>query len=109
MFSFRKVARELLPLVVLVWATLAILGGALTAVEHGVADDKDPVTMTGMGLCAITVALLLRTGVKRFLGALRPHTRYARGLEGLRAMRPVAYEKPPPAAPSPALLQILRT
>jgi hypothetical protein len=109
MCSFRKVARELLPLVVLVWATLAILSGALNAVEHGVADDKAPAAMTVMELCAITVALLLGTGAKRLLGAPRPHTRCARGREGFRAMRPVAYEKPPSVAPSPALLQILRT
>jgi hypothetical protein len=109
MFSFRKVARELLPLVVLVWATLASLDGALTAVEHGVADDKDPAAMTAMGLCTITVALLLGTGVKRLFGPPRPHTRYVRALEGFRAMRPVAYEKPPSVAPSLALLQILRT
>lgn len=109
MFSFRKVARELLPLVVLAWATLAILGGAFKAVEHSGVADKDPAAMAGMGLCAITVALLFRMGVKSLRGTPRAHTKCAWRAEGFRVMRPVAYEKPSPAALSPALLQVLRT
>lgn len=105
----RKVARAVLPLVVLAWATLVVLGGPLKAVDHGVATGEDPAAMTGIGLCAIVVALLLRTGVGPLRGAPRSSTEHAWRPGVLRPMRPAAYENPPTAAPSPALLQVLLT
>jgi hypothetical protein len=110
MFSVRRIACEILPLVVLAWATFAILGGPLKTVEHGgMAYDESPAT-AGLGICAVTVALVLRTGVRRILPAPGLVTTPVRRTgDVLRAARPAAYREPPPSPPSLERLQVLRT
>ncbi len=110
MFTTRKVAREVLPLIVLVWATLVILGGAYKAIEGGdVADgERETVATAGLGLCAVTVAALLRASAKG-PAAPRPETRTVAAPGLFRAVRPAVYARPIPTAPSLELLQILRT
>lgn len=107
MFTARRIAREVLPLIVLVWATLVVLGGAYKAIEGGVADG-DAVATAGIGLCAVTVAALLRAGT-RGPAASRPETKTVAVPGSFRSVRPVAYVRPLPTAPSLELLQILRT
>lgn len=111
MFMVRKVAREVLPLVVLIWATLVVLGGAYKAVEgSGTATvEQDPAIAAGLGLCTIIVAALLRAGAGRPQSAARPESRTVATPRVLRAVRPVAYARPLSTAPSLELLQILRT
>lgn len=84
MLAFRGVAIELLPVLVLVWATLAVLGGAAhQAVESdGVGDYA---AKTGLGLCAISVALVVRRAVGR-----KP------------SPPPMASLRPGPARPAPS-------
>jgi hypothetical protein len=108
MFTARKVAREVLPLIVLVWATLVILGGAYKAIEGGGVADGDTVASAGLGLCAVTVAALLRASTKG-PAAPRPETRTVSGPGLFRAVRPAVYARPILTAPSLELLQILRT
>jgi hypothetical protein len=110
-FLARKIARELLPLVVIAWATFVILGGALEVVEHNSAGDNGSAAASGLGLCALSTALIMRV---RSVWAVRPVLRIfvkepARKTDGLlAAQRPEAYAEPPPNAPSLQQLQILR-
>jgi hypothetical protein len=107
----RNIARELLPLVVVAWATLAILGGAVETGEHGSAADEGSMKTAGLGLCAITLAIVLTDGLRKMR---RPHklitnpARRPRRLFSRTTSRPAARAKPPPAALSLEHLQILR-
>ncbi len=70
MLVARNIARELLPLMVMMWATLAILGGAIETGEHGGAADEGSMQTAGRGLCAITLAIMLTDGLRKIH---RPH------------------------------------
>lgn len=111
MFMTRKIARELLPLVVIAWATFVILGGALKAVEKSGSPDESAAVSAGLGLCAVTVAAVLGGLVKRVIPKLRSFVLKSRdGVAGFFApRRPEAYDKPPPGPPPLQLLQVLRT
>lgn len=62
MFAARIAAVRLLPLLVVVWVTFAVLGGALYLAKHsGPPQDS----LAGMGLCAATVALLVGVRARR--------------------------------------------
>lgn len=107
MFAARKAALRLLPLLVVVWATFAVLGGALyIAKRSGV--PQDSLVEAGIGLCAATVALL--AGVR----AWRPRRDHADtpspGARIFRAVAPVARAFPsPPVVSLTRLLQVFRT
>lgn len=110
MLMARRAAREVLPLVVVVWATLVVLGGAYKGVEGGAVVNQDTATAAaGLGLCAVSVAALLRVGARRPIPVHRPETTTVAAPRMFRAARPVAYTTPLPTAPSLELLQILRT
>lgn len=111
MISMRSIARELLPLVVLAWATFAILGGAIEIGKHGSAADEGSVATAGLGLCALTLAIVLTDGLRNFRRPLKLITNPAwePRLLSRTAPCPVARAKPPPAALSLAHLQVLRT
>lgn len=66
MFAVRKVALKVLPVVVVVWATLAMVGGAFHLVNKSEAATQDAAVKAGLGLCAVSVALLMSTrGLRR--------------------------------------------
>ena len=66
MLAVRKVALKVLPLLVVAWATLAIVGGAYHLVSKSEAATQDAAVKVGLGLCAVSVALLMSTrGLRR--------------------------------------------
>lgn len=73
MFAARKAAVRLLPLLVVVWATFAVLGGALYLAKHS-GPPQDSLAEAGMGLCAATAALLvgIRAGITSICRPGRP-------------------------------------
>lgn len=107
MLAMRKVALKILPLLVVLWATLAILGGSAELANK--AADGGSAAKAGIGLCAVTVALLLSSGVKR---ASLPLLTRMPLLDAPRRQfsRTPAYPKPPPPGiPILKLLRVLRT
>jgi len=108
----RKTALRVLVLIVVVWAALAVIGGAVYVAKrggdsgHGAAIKK-----TGLGLCAVTVAVLLGKG----MGCVR-RPRPERGFVVVagkpREDVPRPIFRPNRARPGPSLtrlLQVFRT
>lgn len=112
MFSTRKIAREILPLVVIAWATFVILGGAMKAVETGF-PEGGAATGASLGLCAVSVAAVFGTGlVKRVRPAMRRlfiAEHRGKSAEFFAPPRPMAYMKPPPGLHPLRVSQVLRT
>lgn len=111
MLMTRKIAREILPLVVIAWATFVILGGAMKAVETGGSPDEGAAISAGLGLCAVSVAAVFGTGLVK---CLRPAPRtfvvdFHRNTTRLFAPRPRAYTKPPPGLHPLQISQVVRT
>lgn len=112
MFSTRKIAREILPFVVIVWATFVILGGAMKAVEKGGSPEEGASVSAGLGLCAVSAAAVFGTGfVKRLRPASRTFIAKYRGKTPgyFTPPRPRAYTKPPPELHPLQISQVLRT
>ncbi len=109
MLAMRRVALKVLPLLVVLWATLAVLGGPVVLAKKAGDADGNPAAKAGIGLCAITVAVLLSRGVrKKAAPALTrmplfkaPYLHFSR--------TPAYPETPPPGVPKIKLLQVLRT
>lgn len=102
-------ARELLPYVVMFWATFALLGGALEHTKHVEDEDGRAAAQAGVGLCTIIVACAIKAAV----GRIRPLVRRIFKLLSPRPASlgvhiPASYHKPPPYPPSLERLQILR-
>lgn len=72
--TMRYIALKVIPLLVLVWMSFAVLGGAVYTVKHGTSGDS--LAKTGMGLCAASVAILFSAGSRK----VRPPARYKRYL-----------------------------
>lgn len=109
MLIARKAAIRLLPLLVVVWATLATAGGVMHQVNQ--ADfDAGSAAKAGLGLCTISVAILSGAGIRKATSQLRsrrllPEPALQRPPRFLRFQR-----RPPPALPpSLELFQISRT
>lgn len=73
----RNIAFRLLPLLVVVWATVAVLGGALYLSKNADPPDAGDAAKAGLGLCAISVAIFAGKGIRRvmalpFVAGLRP-------------------------------------
>ncbi len=106
----RTVARELLPLVVLAWATFAILYGAPERIWNSTVDEGHT-DMSVPGLCVLGTALVLAARSVRLtrpsLAALFAHI--ARSMaRATTSLRPAAYTQPPPSFRSLKRLQRLR-
>lgn len=114
MLAFRRTAIELLPLLVLVWATLAVLGGAAHQVVEsaGLGDGVgDSAAKAGLGLCVISVALVVRWAVGRKLSP-PPTTRFSQELSRPAPLPPLAtptLEWPPTGRTRLLLLRVSRT
>jgi hypothetical protein len=109
MLVMRKVALKILPLLVVLWSTLAIVGGAVHLVNES-KTAKDTTVKTGLGLCAVTVALLMSTGARRITVPKRSRKFLRGSLPPLCASHPVAHLRPPSVGPPILqLLQVSRT
>jgi hypothetical protein len=119
MGSARNIARGVLPYVVIIWATLALLGSSHENGTHSAADAGAAIE-AGAGICgAVTMAHLLRVGS----GRIRPLVRrvfkrtpgYPARLDlfgivlAVNTLLRVAYKRPPLFPPSLERLQIMRT
>lgn len=65
MLKLRNIALRLLPLLVVVWATVAVLGGAIYLANHAGPPDAGTATKAGLGLCAVSVAIFAGKAVRR--------------------------------------------
>lgn len=104
----RNIARELLPYVVLFWATFALLGGAAEPVEK-VQTSDGAVVGTGLGLCTLSVAYLLKAARRARPLLSRIFSRACAWTNLVTVLCPVVYNRPPLFSPSLERLQILRT
>ena len=107
MIMIRRAVPTIVPLLVAVWATLAVLGGA--AHEAGDSGLSEGLAKAGIHFCIATVAafagLGLREAVARRAGASRSSSASLQH----RVARPEHYRRPPPSpVPRLRLIQILR-
>ena len=65
MLRLRDIALRLLPLLVVLWATVAVLGGAVYLAKHAGPPDAGDAATAGLGLCAVSVAVLAGKAVRR--------------------------------------------
>lgn len=98
----------------MLWATFALLGGALENSQTVGAGDGRAAVSAGIGICTITMACVATVAAER----IRPLLRRIFKPRPLRLLVPClrrliayysAYHRPPPLPPSLARLQILRT
>jgi hypothetical protein len=100
-------ARRVLPIVVVVWASLAMIGAVHLAKE---ATAKDPAAKAGLGLCAVSLAFF----VKKARGGTSPQVPAGgpvpESLSSLRSATPTVLRLPPSTGPPlPLLLRVSRT
>ncbi len=64
-------------MLVIVWATVAVLGGAIYLANHASPPDGGTAAKAGLGLCAVSVAIFAGKGIRRvavppLVAGLRP-------------------------------------
>jgi hypothetical protein len=84
-------ARRVLPSVVVVWASLAMIGGAVHLAKEAAAQDS--ATKAGLGLCAVTLAFF----VKKARGG---------GVPPIPTGRPVSEHRPEPRSAAPSVFRL---
>jgi len=102
MFLARKVALKVLPLVVVAWATLAIVGGGIHLAKQAGMDQGSAVK-AGLGLCAVSVALLVSKRARRLVPPA-PTGRLSPAYAPLFSSRPEVLRAPPPPKGPPIFL-----
>jgi hypothetical protein len=107
MLRLRNIAFRLLPLVVVVWATVAVLGGALYLARHAGPPDADHAVKAGIGLCAVSVAIFAGKAVRR---AARPPLAFGLCLAPAARLtdRTVPAFRSGPPATGPPIFRLLR-
>ena len=65
MTRLRNIAFRLLPVLVVVWATVTVLGGAIYLSNHVDPPDAGDAAKAGLGLCAVSVAVIVGRAVRR--------------------------------------------
>lgn len=109
----RDIALRLLPLLVVVWATVAVLGGAVYLVaKHADPPDGSTAAKAGLGLCAVSVAVFAGKAVRRLLAppllaGLRPVLVLPR--PQVRPPHRAVFGPPATGPPILVLLQVSRT
>lgn len=97
-------ARRVLPVVVVVWASLAIIGGAVHLANEAGAAAQDSAAKAGLGLCAVSLAFF----VKKARGDAPPPIPTGRPVPEpvslLRAPAPPAHRLQPSGGPPLSLL-----
>lgn len=104
----RNIAFGLLPLLVVIWVTVAVLGGAIYLAKHADPPDAGGVAEAGLGLCAVSVAIFAGKAVRRlapppFVAGLRP-VFLARNPQSRPAYGPLSG----PPATGPPIFRLLR-
>ncbi|CAN5883132.1 hypothetical protein BH18ACT11_BH18ACT11_11240 [soil metagenome] len=103
----RDIALRLLPLLVVLWATVAVLGGALYLARHAGPPDAGHTAKAGLGLCAISVAIFAGKAVRR--AAIPPLTFGLRTtLTSLASDHPIPDSLSGPTATGPPIFRLLR-
>lgn len=107
----RDIALRLLPLLVVLWATVALLGGAVHLVRSADPPDAGGAAKAGLGLCAVSVAVIAGKAVRRTMAPLLARLRRLPSLGRSLISRAVgAYLRPPATGPPILLLlQVSRT
>lgn len=107
MFTIRKTAAVILPLLVLAWVVVIVPGESAHSAGKEIS-AQEAAAKSGAGLCAATAVAMLSAAAGRARRPVllrRPFQRIYRS----RARRPQAYRKPPPpGVPILKLLQIIR-
>lgn len=112
MLRLREIALRLLPLLVVVWATVALLGGAVHLVRSADPPDAGAAAKAGLGLCAVSVAVIARKVVRQatappLLIQLRPVPSPRRPL--VSKVIVASLQPPTTGPPNLLLLQVSRT
>jgi hypothetical protein len=102
----RDIALRLLPLLVVVWATVAVLGGALYLVRHAGPPDAGHAAKAGLGLCAVSVAIFAGKAVRRVVPPLA--LGLGTTLTHRPSDRPVPVSLSGPPATGPPIFRLLR-
>ncbi len=109
--KLRNIAFGLLPVVVVVWVTVAVLGGAIHLAKSADPPDAGAAAKAGLGLCAISVAIFAGKAARRAAPPLLARLRRVPVIRRPQATRPhVAFLRPPATGPPILLLlQVSRT
>ncbi|HET7271149.1 MAG TPA: hypothetical protein VFI90_08675 [Rubrobacter sp.] len=112
MLRLRNIAFRLLPLVVVVWATVTVLGGALYIARHADPSDAGGAAKAGLGLCAVSVAIFAGRGFRRVVApvfASRFRLRVSTPHPPRRPIYRTLYGPPSTGPPIFRLLRVSRT
>lgn len=108
MLAVRETARRILPVVVVLWASLAMIGGAVHLANE--ASAQDSAAKAGLGLCAVSLAFFAKKVRTRVLPPVPVGRLLPEPAPLLRDAVPRKHLLPPPAGPPlPLLLQVSRT
>lgn len=102
MFAVGQLARRVLPVVVVVWASLAMIGGAVHLANEAGAAAQDSAAKAGLGFCAVSLAFF----VKKAKGGAPPRIPTGRAVpEPVSLLRaPPPHRLPPSGGPPLSLL-----
>lgn len=109
MLRLSEIAFRLVPVLVVLWAAVALVGGAAYLAKHADPLDESTAAKAGLGLCAISVALFAGKAVRR-VAALRVVAGLLSRLATLRPQgRPVhrTLSRPPATGPPVFLLLLV--
>jgi len=101
-------ARRVLPVVVVVWASLAMIGGAVHLAKE--AAPQDSAAKAGLGLCAVILAFFVRKARSGLVPPIPTGRPAPEPLPSPRSIAPSVLRLPPSTGPHlPLLLRVSRT
>jgi len=109
--KLRNIAFGVLPVMVVVWAAVAVLGGTIHLAKSADPPDAGATAKVGLGLCAISVAIFAGKAARRAVPPLLARLRRVPVIRRPQATRLHAASLRPPATGPPVLLllQVSRT